>query len=282
MKRFLLVVLLFAPPAARAVFGVGDIVYDPTNTAQTVNLLRQAQQEFDRLGSLLGVSTRQFDQLVQLAAAVGGAGGSALPVLSAAQLESVVRTVPGLEGADLNALFDTNGLLDAFLGMPLDQWTLAVENPSSYLRSILIDPAVARIGAAAGLASPAIAYAQWYATRSPEDRANLGARAAGDLSQLLAGQWLQGAKSRRVNLQGLAAESQGASAQALQARTLLDQQRSQAQLSSATNAILLETAAQNADAGENAVGALQAQNRLLEEESEIRRNAEELRLDAPP
>ena len=70
----LLVSLLAAPAAARAVFGVGDVVYDPANTTQTINVLRQAQQEFDRLGTLLGVSTRQFDQLVRLSTAVGKAG----------------------------------------------------------------------------------------------------------------------------------------------------------------------------------------------------------------
>lgn len=266
-----------APPG-RAAFGFGDVVYDPANTAQTINLLRQAQQEYDLLGTLLGVSTRQFDRLLQLASAVGQAGGFA-SALSPAELQAVVRSVPGLQGADLGALFDANGLLDAFLGVPLDQWALAVEQPTAFFRDILVDPAIARIGAAAGLSSPSIAYAQWYAALSPEDRANLGPRAAADLSDLMAGAWLEGAKTRRVNFEGLAAASQAAGNLAQQAGTVLDGQRAQAQLGSASNAILLEAAAQGAAASETVVRALQAQNQLLRDEGDGLRDAEEMRLD---
>jgi hypothetical protein len=282
MRRFILLVsLLAAPAAARAVFGVGDVVYDPANTTQTINVLRQAQQEFDRLGTLLGVSTRQFDQLVRLSTAVGGPGSTALAATTPGQLLAAVQAVPGLETADLGALFDTNGLLDAFLGTPLSQWTLAIENPRAYLRTILVNPAISRVGASSGLSTPAIAYAQWYAARSPEDRLNSGTASAVDFSNLLASDWLQGSKTRRVNLEGLAAGNQGAGAGAQSAATVLDGQRAQAQLSANTNAILLEAAAQAADASENAVGASQAQTRLLQDERDGLRDADELRLDAP-
>jgi hypothetical protein len=286
MKRrwALAAVLLAWPAAAYGLFGAGDIVFDPSNTAQTINVLRQAQQQFDRLGTLLGVSTRQFDQLVNLAAALGNpaeAAAFAQP-LSPAQLQSAVRALPGLQDADLAALLDPNGLLDAFMGVPLAQWAQAVENPNAYYRAILVDPAIARVGAAAGLASPAIAYAQWYAARSPEDQANLSTRAAVDLSNLLEGDWLQNAKQRRVNLQALAAGEQDAGARADRAQTLADQQHAQSQLSANANAILLQSAVQNADAGEAAVRAIHAQNQILQDQDESRRNAEEMRLDAPP
>ncbi len=278
----LLLAGLAGPPAAHAILGVGDIVYDPTAAAQAINLLHQSQQEFDRLGSLLGVATRQYDQLLALASALGNARTSAVAGVPAspAQLQEAIHALPGLQAADLGTLFNANGALDAFLGVSADRWAQAVEQPGGYYQSVLVDPAIARIGTAAGLDSTAIAYAQWYAARSPEDQRNLGARAAADLAAVLASDWLGGARNRRVNLQALALESQGAEAQAGRARTLADQQQAQARLGAGANAILLESAVQNAEAGETTVRALQAQNRILQEQGESRRNADEMQLDA--
>jgi hypothetical protein len=276
--------MLAWPLAARAILGVGDIVFDPTATAQAVNLLRQAQQEYELLGSLLGVSTRQFGQLLALAEATGNASEAASysQFPSPQQLEGAVRAVPGLENADLTALFNTNNELDAFLGVPLENWTQAIGNPNAYYRSILVNPAIARVGGSSGLSSPAIAYAQWYAALSPEDQGNLGARAAADLSNLLTGDWLQGAEQRRVNLQALAAEDRSARSEASRALTLADQQHAQAQLSGGTNAILIESAVQSTGAAEAGVRAIHAQSQLLQEEEDGRRNAEEMQIDAPP
>jgi hypothetical protein len=272
------------PLTAHAIFGIGDVVYDPAAVAQAINLVQQARQQYDRLGSLLGVSTRQFDQLVTLTAAVGNGGESAgfARAQSPAQLQQAVQAIPGLENADLGALLNANGLLDAFLGVPVNSWVQAVENPNAYYREILVDPAIARVGASAGAPAPAIAYAQWYAALSAEDQRNLGTRAAADFSNLLAGDWLQDAKPRRVNLEALAAASQGASTQASQAQTLADQQHAQARLSAGTNAILLESAAQSTNAAEAGVRALHAQGQLLQDQGEARRNAEEMQLDAAP
>jgi hypothetical protein len=286
MKKSATLALVLAicgwPGSAHALLGVGDIVYDPTATAEAINLLHQAQQEFDRLGSLLGVSTRQYDQLLSLATALGNAAEAApfSSPASPAQLQTTVRALPGLSTADLGALFNSSGILDAFMGVPPDRWTQAVENPNGYYRAILVDPAIARVGTAAGLPSPAIAYAQWYAARSPEDQLNLGAHASADLAAMLASDWLGEARNRRVNLQALAAENQGAGTQAGRAQTLADQQQAQTRLSTGTNAILLESAVQNAEAGETTVRALHAQNQILQAEGESRRNAEEMQLDA--
>lgn len=283
-RRWLLASLLLAGPArSRALFGVGDIVFDPANTAQTINVLRQAQQQFDRLGSLLGVSTRQFDQLVQLAAAVGNSAESAGfgGVLSAAQLQALVRAVPGLSGVDLGALLNPNGQLDAFLGVPLPQWLQAVEHPTAFYRDLLVAPALARLGEAAGWSQPTQAYVQWYAAQSAEDQRNLGPRAASDFAHLLNQDWLGAAQTRRVNLQALAASGQAAEAAATRAATLADQQRAQAQLSGRTNQILLEAAAQSGDAQEAAVRASGAQSRLLEDQSDARRDSAEMALDVP-
>jgi hypothetical protein len=272
------------PAAAWAFLGVGDIVFDPENTAQTINVLQQAQQQFDRLGSLLGVSTRQFDQLVRLAAAMGD-GGEAAPFfspLTSNQSLDTLHSVPGLGGDNLDSLINANGLLDAFMGMSLGQWAQAFENPTSFYRTILVNPAIARIGASAGLDSPTVAYAQWYAARSPEEQYNLGPRAAVDFSNLLADDWLQKGRLRRVNLDGLAAGEHDTENMIGGAETMADAARVQARLAAGTNAVLLETAAQNADAGEASVRALHAQSQILQDQADAQRDVAEMRLDAPP
>jgi hypothetical protein len=233
---------------------------------------------------MMGVSTRQLDQLLQLALTIGNRGEAEafLATPSSLQLEALVRSNPGLETANLAGLFNTTNQLDAFIGLSLDQWIQSVENPQTYYRDLLIVPAIARIGASYDLSSPAISYLQWYTTRTSEDRNNLTAAAPADLAHLLSSDWLGRARERRLNIQGLAAASQDAQSKAAQAQTLADQAHVHAQLQSNTNAILLETAAQAVDAQEAAVRAADSQNLLIQEASETQRNSAEIRLDLPP
>ncbi|MGH7997448.1 MAG: hypothetical protein ACREFX_13965 [Opitutaceae bacterium] len=272
---------LLLPLRARALFGVGDVVFDPANVTQTINVLRQAQQQVDRLGSLLGVSTRQFDQLVQLTAAVGSASASAPGSAPAGpdRIKSLLAGLAGFGNADPAALLNSSGQLDAFLGVPLSAWVAAVENPLQSFRQVLVEPALERSGSAAGLDGATAAYLQWYAQGSDEDRFNGAGRSASDLAQLMSADWLQDARSRRVDLQMLAAEGQAAETQAAGARTQADQQSAASQLAANTNRILLEAAAQNVGASEAQVRATGAQERLQEDERDSRRNAAEMALD---
>ena len=283
--RILAAILALAHPlASRALFGVGDIVFDPENTAQTIKVLEAAQQQLDRLGSLLGVSTQQLDQLLALTKTVGNSGEASAfaQPLSPSQIQVSFNSIPGLQGSNLSALFNTNGQLDVFMGVPLDQWTQAVQSPNDYYRNILVNPAIERIGGSAGMSEPEIAYTQWYAARSPEDQANLSVRASVDLSNLLTNGFLQSTKQRRVNLQGLSSANQDAQNKAASAQTLADQQHAQSQLGANTNAILLESATQNATASEAAVRAVHAQSQLLQDQNEAQRAAEILKSDFEP
>jgi hypothetical protein len=289
MSRFppaLLAAVLAAavwPSRAHALLGLGDVVYDPANTAQTINLLRQAQQEFDRIGSLLGVSTRQLDQLLALATALGNPAEAAqfARPLTAAQLQDLVRSLPGLAGADLSALLNPQGMIDPFLGVPPPAWAVGAGRADAEVAAITSAPGTERAGVATS-ANPAAGYAAWYASLQPEDQANQGRRAAVDLSNLSAGAWLQGGPQRRTNLQALAAADQQAGATAGQARTASDEQHAQAQLAASTNSILLETAVQGIESSEAGVHALQAGNAVRQEQAEDRRNADVLRIDSPP
>jgi hypothetical protein len=272
------------PLKSRALFGAGDIVFDPANLAQTINVLHTAQQEFDRLGSILGISTRQLDQLVGLATAIGNPAesGSFGRVLSPDQLRVLVQANPGLQDAQIGSLFDTTGQLDAFLGVPLDQWTLAIENPTAFYRQILAAPAIARVGGSAGMAPAAVAYAQWYSSRAPEDRANLGGRAAVDVAHLLEADWLNDSRQRRISLQALSAKAQAAEGGSGSAQTLADVAHTQAQIAATTNHVLLEAAAQAAGAQETALRAAGAQNELILEQNDARRDAAQMQLNMPP
>jgi hypothetical protein len=272
------------PLRSRALFGVGDIVFDPANVEQTINVLRAAQQQFDRLGSILGVSTSQFDQLVSLATAIGNSGESGAfgRVLSPDELCALVRTNPGLGNAQLGSLFNTTGQLDAFLGVPLGQWTLAVEHPTAFYRDVLTAPAIARVGGSAGLTPGTVAYAQWYSSLAPEDRSNLGGRAAVDVADLLAADWLANAEQRRINLQALSAKAQEAENGSGRAQTLADVARNHARIAATTNHVLLETAAQAADAEETALRAAGAQSALILEQNDARRDAAQMQLNMPP
>lgn len=270
-----------APLRSRALFGVGDIVFDPANVTQTINVLRQAQQQVDRLGSLLGVSTRQYDQLVQLAVAAGDAAKSAGTALPATgdELATLVRSIPGLAGADAAGLLNSAGQLDAFMGLSFSDWVAAVEHPLDFYRQLLVGPAIERAGATAGASGPTLAYAQWYGQSSDEDRYNGATRAASDLAGLMASDWLESARQRRVNLQLLAAGGTAAETTAAAARTQADQQSAQAQLTAATNRILVESAAQGAGAAEAQVRISGAQQQLEAAAADERRDAAEMALD---
>lgn len=276
--------LLAQPLVTRAIFGVGDIVFDPTNTAETIKVLAQTQQQVQRLGALLGVSTQQLDQLVQVTNALGNASDAATFARpqSLGQIQSLLHGIPGFEHIDVSKLFNSAGQLDIFMGITFDQWVQAVQRPTDFFRNALVTPAIDRIGHAAGLTQPEIAYAQWYAARAPTDHYNLGGRAAVDFSNLLASRWLEAASERRVNLQALSAATKSAETKASSARTLVEQEHAQVQITAQTNAIALETAAQNADANETTIRAMHAQNRLLEAQSEAQRNADALRLNTGP
>jgi hypothetical protein len=284
MKRIKLLVcaiLCLWPLRSRAIFGVGDIVYDPASVAQTINLVQQAQQAYDRLGSLLGVSTRQFDQLVQLNLALGNPAEAAAFAQAAtpAELEAMIQSIPGLEQAQLSTLFRPDGQLDVFLGLSVANWAAAVENPEQFYQQAATASAATRSGASLAAPLSAATYAQWWAGQSAEDQRNLAPHAAADLAAVMGAEWLQSSRTRKTNLQTLAAGNQTDAQSAGQAQTQADQGKAQAKLSVRTNQILLEQAAQSTAAQEATLRSVSAQQTVAESEQEERRNAAALLLD---
>lgn len=272
--------LLCLPLRSHALFGVGDIVYDPANVAQTINLVGEAQQEFNRLGSLLGVSTQQLNQLLLLALSLGNgneANGFAQPA-TPAQLQAALQAIPGLEQADLGTLLRGDGQLDAFLGLPVSSWLAAVQHPDQLYRAAVVLGATERAALTPGTAN-STGYAQWLASKTPEDQTNLASRSVADVAGLLSTGWLDQAQSRRTNLQALASAAHSAEAASTSAKTVSDQENAHAQLTAQTNRILLETAVQAAGAQDSLVRAAAAQSQLLQSAAEERRDAAEIALD---
>jgi hypothetical protein len=245
-----------------AIFGAGDIVFDPANVAQTINVLKAAQGQLDMLGTILGISTKQLDQLTNLAFALGNStdSKSISPALTDLQINDILKFTPGYDTLNLNKLFDKNGILDAFMGVSLKQWIQAVENPTNFYRQNMINSALARIGSNADLTSPTIAYTEWYSSLSLDERHILNDKANADLSDLLNSYWLGESKTRLVNLQELSVQSKAAYDESIKAASLSDQHRTQTQLEGITNNILLEAASQTESGQETVIRTNIAEN----------------------
>src|SRR3989442_12124422 len=64
-----LITLVFAAPA-RAIFGLGDVVFDPTNYAQAIRSFIQLQQQYAQLVQIYQQSRQQYEQLIWMAKTV--------------------------------------------------------------------------------------------------------------------------------------------------------------------------------------------------------------------
>jgi len=264
-----------------AIFGAGDLVYDPANVAQTINVVKAAQSQLDKLGSLLGISTSQLDMLTNLTKFVGNSSNlqSTNHILTQNELYDIFKSDPAFQNGNLTALVNTYGILDAFLGISMDQWTLAIESPMNYYRKALINPAINRLGSSSGLTQPTIDYTKWYADQTSEDKVNLNIKVQNDITDLMNSDWLAESKTRIINLQELAARSKSALNSATNATNLADQQRSQGQLQSINNDIMIESAAQSASSQQALLRTSSQQNKNLQQMINDKRDADLLILN---
>src|SRR5271165_4752965 len=61
--------LLFASPA-RAILGLGDIVFDPTSYAQAIKSFIQLEQQYQQLIQIYEQSRQQYEQMLRMAQTV--------------------------------------------------------------------------------------------------------------------------------------------------------------------------------------------------------------------
>src|SRR6267143_825706 len=90
--------LVFAAPA-RAIFGLGDVVFDPTNYAQAIRSFIQLQQQYAQLIQIYQQSRQQYEQLIWMAKTV--------PVNMRARYRAVVT--PWTNSAATNTYGTTGG-----------------------------------------------------------------------------------------------------------------------------------------------------------------------------
>ncbi len=70
MRKSLVVILVFAlaaTPPALAIFGVGDVVFDPTNYDEAVSQLVQLQQQYTQLVQTYQMITNQYNEMLLMA-----------------------------------------------------------------------------------------------------------------------------------------------------------------------------------------------------------------------
>lgn len=97
-----LVTLLLTPPA-RAILGLGDVVFDPTNYAQAIKSFIQLEQEYAQLVQIYEQSRQQYEQLVWMAKTV--------PVNMQARYRAVVT--PWTNSSATNTYGTTGGWVSA-------------------------------------------------------------------------------------------------------------------------------------------------------------------------
>ena len=63
------ITLIFASPA-RAILGLGDVVFDPTNYVQAIKTFIQLEQQYEQLVQIYEQSRQQYEQLVWMSKTV--------------------------------------------------------------------------------------------------------------------------------------------------------------------------------------------------------------------
>ena len=117
------VTLLLASPA-RAIFGLGDVVFDPTNYAQAIRSFIQLQQQYAQLVQIYQQSRQQYEQLIWMAKTV--------PVNMQARYRAVVT--PWTRSTATNTYGTTGGWVTAInTGVGVDTgYSQAVQKLDAY------------------------------------------------------------------------------------------------------------------------------------------------------
>src|SRR5947208_16033168 len=97
MKRLwklsaIVLVLSALTPSAFAIFGIGDIVFDPSNYAEAIQQLLQMEQQYTQLVQTYQTLRSQYEQLVWMAKRV--------PVNMAARYKAVLTPWRNSSAAD--------------------------------------------------------------------------------------------------------------------------------------------------------------------------------------
>lgn len=222
--RLQLVVLLavVAPVRSFALFGVGDIVFDPTAYSQLLQTYAQGEAQLNALGSVVGLSQEQLGSLKNINTAIGVAKPGLNPKdLTAGQIAALSQGL-GVDVSGALALVYKKdgpmaGALDVFMGTTLDSFRSERATPWTAFANFSSQSALSALGTAAGLNSAEIEFARTLARMSAgERRANSAAISRG-LSALASARYAASGERRRLAIQAEADLSQQAATRAAQA-----------------------------------------------------------------
>ena len=244
----------------------GALVSDLSTLAQTVKILDANTQQLTQLGNILGVSTDQLNSLRTISQSIGTAETilSYGNKLSPAQLSSMISSIPGLEDTDLSKLFGSNGALNLFSQIPLNQWGDMIQNPQNYYTQMLMSQAVQYVGGQAGLTPTEIQFVDYLRQQDPRylDQRQVTRQ----LADLTLTRWSEAATERRKRLQVLSETTSAIAQKASEAPTVVQQVAGNTKVLAQIANGQMEVASQAMDAAKQQVIVTDKGNSLLEDQ----------------
>lgn len=220
-----------------ALFGVGDIVFDPTAFFNLTEQYGELQSQYDELSSILGVAQQSAGYLNQVQQAIGQVKAGVN--LNQAGINSLTSLTQGM-GIDLSGSFSTNigglgisgnvmagtgngpggsapstgnnlakmfqtsgpfaGSLDVFMGMNLNSFQGTMSPVQNFL-SWATNNSVNAMGVSVGLSDPEIGFSAQIALMPDSARAKNKTQIASAIADMHANSYMNNASARRVSMQ---------------------------------------------------------------------------------
>jgi hypothetical protein len=193
---------LFLPSKAFALFGIGDIVFDPTNYAKNLLTSQYTQMTNTVTRDINTATAAQLTQLQNVRNLLSNPTDTNNPIagMALAELTNKMRTIPGMERFDAAALIRGQSPLDMFMGQGYETWRNVISNPS---RGIAIEITKSLPGGLDG--DPEVRFAEMIAGLSGAGRTNSRGQIMEGFTKIMTSRVLrdvetQGAKSQAFSV----------------------------------------------------------------------------------
>jgi hypothetical protein len=278
MKRSITLVILLAlalPGRVFAIFGIGDIVFDPSAYVQLIQAYEQGGMQLSTLGNIVGLNTQQLDTLKTINTAVGIVNGSIDPKqLTMGQLASLSQGLGVDASGAISQIYQSAGpfagALDVFMGTSIDSFRSLQSAPWSAYANFSIDTSLGSIGVSVGMGDDEVQYTKTVGKMDAATRAQNRSQISSGLASLSSSRYSKDAERRRLAIQAEANLSHQAATRASSATTLNETAAAGNELA-ASRARLEAIAASNANqANESLVIQGDNTNALLQEMNDRR------------
>ena len=288
MKRslyLLVIVTILLPCRSFALFGVGDIVFDPTAFVQLVQTYGNEVSQLEQLGSMVGLNTQQLGTLNAINSAVGVVSGNVSPnTITGNQLAALSQGLGIDANGALSTVFQNSGpfagALDVFMGMNMDTFRNTQSAPWHALETWAVNQSLGELGASVGLNSNEVAFTEHIASMDPATRQHSQSQISTGLAKLALNRYAQANEQRRLAIQAQANMSQQAATRASNSTTLNETAAAGTQVA-ATGVQMHATAAQHQnEANEVLIQQGDATNDVLNDMDDMRaREAADSRME---